>query len=192
MSNCLGHFLFLACTNIWVPGNEFSMSRSVYAFAARVRARADAVAVLHSTRKHVRSCSSYSTHLTRSQSLVPARGIAYANITHNVIPLTLRKCALFSKSEDHIFSISAPSFDKNNRHTTHTVTRGAIIFQAEKAAPVTLLLYHSLLICTRFGKFGRENVWKMHRFCCLSSSLLRHLIIYRDCTFLLHYSLVLV
>ena len=35
------------------------------------------------------------------------------------------------------FTTSAPSFDKNNFHITHTVSRSAIIFQAEKA-PLTL------------------------------------------------------
>ena len=33
-----------------------------------------------------------------------------------------------------IFATSAPSFDKNNYHITHTVSRSAIMFQAEKAA----------------------------------------------------------
>ena len=31
-SSCWRHFLFLACANIWVPGNEFSMPRFVYAY----------------------------------------------------------------------------------------------------------------------------------------------------------------
>ena len=51
-------FLFLTCTNIWVPGNGFSTSR--------VRARAEPVAVLHSKRERVRSYSLYSKHLTRT------------------------------------------------------------------------------------------------------------------------------
>ena len=37
------------------------------------------------------------------------------------------------------FATIAPLSDKNNRHTTHTVSRSAIIFQAENAAPVDLL-----------------------------------------------------
>ena len=48
------------------------------------------------------SYSLYSTHLTRSEFWVPARGIAYTNITHNVIPLSLgMRC--FPKSEDDLF-----------------------------------------------------------------------------------------
>ena len=35
------------------------------------------------------SYSLYPKYLTRSQSLVSARGIAYTNITRNVIPLSL-------------------------------------------------------------------------------------------------------
>ena len=35
------------------------------------------------------SYSLYSKHLTRSEFSVPARGIAYANVTHNVIPLSI-------------------------------------------------------------------------------------------------------
>ena len=78
----------------------------------------------------------YSTHLTCSEFWVPARGLAYTNITYNVIPLSLCKYTLFSKSEDHLFfATSALSFDKNNRHTTHTVSESAIIFQAEKTVP---------------------------------------------------------
>ena len=45
---------------------------------------------------------------------------------------------VFSKVKIIYFAISAPSFDKNNRHTTHTVSRSAIIFQTKKAAPVFL------------------------------------------------------
>ena len=53
-------------------------------------AHAEAVAVLHSKRKHVHSSYSlYLKHLTRSQSLVPARDIAYTNITRIIIPLSL-------------------------------------------------------------------------------------------------------
>ena len=95
-SCCWRHFLFLVCMNIWVPGNDFSMPRFVCAFTTRVRARAESVAVLHSKRKHVRSNNLYSTHLTHSAFWVPARGIAYTNITHNVIPLSLCKYTLFS------------------------------------------------------------------------------------------------
>ena len=49
------------------------------------------------------SYSLYSTHLTRSEFWVPARGIVYTNITHNVIPLSLCKYTLFSKREDNLF-----------------------------------------------------------------------------------------
>ena len=49
------------------------------------------------------SNSLYSTHLTRSEFLAPARGIAYTNITHYVISLSLCKYTLFSKSEDHLY-----------------------------------------------------------------------------------------
>ena len=77
------------CTKIWVPGNEFSMPRFVYAFAARVRARAESFAVWHTKRKHVRGNSLYSKHLTRSEFLVPARVIAYTNITHSVKSLLM-------------------------------------------------------------------------------------------------------
>ena len=93
---CWRQFLFLVCTNIWVPGNEFSMPRFVYAFAARVRARAERVAVLHSKRKHVHNYSLHSKHLTRTQFCTRT------NITHIVIPLNLCNYTLFSKSEDHL------------------------------------------------------------------------------------------
>ena len=83
-------------TGKWIFNATFCMG-------IRVRARTEPVSILHSKRKHVRSYSLYSTHLTRSEFLVPARGIAYTNITHNVIPLSLCKYTLFSKSEDHLF-----------------------------------------------------------------------------------------
>ena len=47
------HF-FVCSHKRWVPGNEFSIPRFVFAFAARLRARAETVAVLHSKREHVR------------------------------------------------------------------------------------------------------------------------------------------
>ena len=59
--------------------------------------RTGRVAVLHSKRKHTRSYSLYSKHLTRT--LFCTR----TNITHIVIPLSLCKHTLFSKSEDHLF-----------------------------------------------------------------------------------------
>ena len=43
------------------------------------------------------SSSLYSTHLTRSVFRVPARGIAYTNITHIVIPLSLCKYTSFPR-----------------------------------------------------------------------------------------------
>ena len=118
---------------MWVPGNEFSMPRFVNAFAARVRARADTVAVLHSKLKHVRSYSLYSKHLTRTQFCTRT------NVTHILIPYGLCKHLLFSKSERSFIFATGAKIDKNNRHTTQTVSRSAIIFQAEKAAPVTFL-----------------------------------------------------
>ena len=52
--------------------------------------------------------------------LVPARDIVYTNISHNVIPLSLCKYTLFSqKWRLFIFATRGPSFDKNNRRTTH-------------------------------------------------------------------------
>ena len=87
----------------------------------------------------------YSTLLTRSEFWVPARGIAYTNITHNVTPLSLCKYTLFSKSEDHLFATSALSFDKNNHYTPHTLSRSAIIFQAEKAATISYFNFKILL-----------------------------------------------
>ena len=72
-------FLFFACTHIWIPGNEFSMPRVVYVFGARVRTQADAVAVLHSKRKHVHSYSFYSKHLTRTQYKIH---FAILNLSH--------------------------------------------------------------------------------------------------------------
>ena len=56
-----------------------------------------AVSVLNSKRKHVRSYSLYSKHLTRTQFCTRT------NITHIVIPLNLCKYTLFSKSEDYLF-----------------------------------------------------------------------------------------
>ena len=37
----------------------------------------------------------------------------------------------FQKYRLFVQSISAPSFDRNNHHTTHTISRSVIIFQAE-------------------------------------------------------------
>ena len=108
------------------------MPRFVYAFAARVRARTEPVAVLHSKRKHVSSYSLYSKQHVRSFG--PSRGIAYTNITHIVVPLSLCKYTLFPKVKIIYFATSAPSFDKNNNHKSHTVSRSAIIFRAETAA----------------------------------------------------------
>ena len=96
---CWRHFLFLACTNIWMRIQNVTP----FCIRIRVRTRTEPIAVLHSKRKHVRSNSLYSKHLTRSQSLVPAKDIAYTNITHIVIPLSLCLRTLFSKSEDHLF-----------------------------------------------------------------------------------------
>ena len=42
---------------------------------------------------------------------------------------------VFPKVKIIYFATSAPSFDKNNCHITHTVSRNAIIFRTEKAAP---------------------------------------------------------
>ena len=78
--------IFVLCLyKHWVVGNEFSMPRFVYAFAARARARADTVAVLHSKRKHVCNYSLYSRHLTRTQFCTRT------NIMHIVILLSLCK-----------------------------------------------------------------------------------------------------
>ena len=84
------------------------------------------------------SYSLYSTHLTRSEFWVPARGIAYTNITHNVIPLSICKYTSFSKNEDDLFLQPVhlrSTRTKNNYHISHTISRSATIFQAEKAVP---------------------------------------------------------
>ena len=54
----------------------------------------------------------------------------------------LRK--VFQKWRSFAFATSAPSFDKNNYHITHTVSRSAIIFQTQKATPMTV--NHLLLV----------------------------------------------
>ena len=111
-------------------GNEFSMPRFVYAFAASIRVRAEAVAVLHSKRKHVRSYSLYSKHLIRTQFCTRT------NITHLITPLSLLFFKRFSKVRIIYF---CNQFDKNNRHTSHTASRSTITLQAEKAATQRLL-----------------------------------------------------
>ena len=58
---------------------------------------------------------------------------------------------VFQKWRSFTFATSAPSFDKNNRHTSHTVSRSAIIFQAENAAPV------DIAIILRNHKPGRNS-----------------------------------
>ena len=63
------------------------MNFQCHAFTARVRVRAEPVAV-----KHVRSYSLYSKHLTRTQFCTRT------NVTHIVIPLSLCKYTMFSKS----------------------------------------------------------------------------------------------
>ena len=45
----------------------------------------------------------------------------------------------FSKSEDHLFATTPSSFDKNNYLKLHTVSRSAIMFQADKGAPVNIM-----------------------------------------------------
>ena len=136
---CWRHFLFLACTNIWVPGNEFSMPRLVYAFA-----RADRVSVLHSKRKHVRSYSLYSKHLTRTQFCTRSK-----NITHIVIPLSLCKYTLFSKSEDHLFC--QPVHLRSTR--TIVTWRILYIFQAEKATAWAFKNLSSIVLLEWFSIF---------------------------------------
>ena len=134
-------FLFLACTNIWVPENEFSMPRFVFAFIARVRVRAEPVAILPSKRKHVSSYSLYSKYLTRSEFWVPASCIAYTNITHIAISLSLCKYTLSFKSEDHFF-VQPMHLRLTRTIITYRIRYlGAlyIIFLAEKAAPLCLL-----------------------------------------------------
>ena len=71
---CWGLSLFLACTNIWVPGNGFSMLRFVHAFAAPVPAQATQFIVLYSHHQHIRS--SVLAQATRAQFCT------YTNITH--------------------------------------------------------------------------------------------------------------
>ena len=50
----------------------------------------------------------------------------------------------FPKMKINYFVTSASSFDKNNYHITHTVSRSVIIFQAEKVASQPLLVKHAL------------------------------------------------
>ena len=74
------HFCTLLARTCWVPGNGISMPR----IRCQVRAQAEVsccivldtkgVAVLHSSRKHVRSNNLYTTHLTRNQSSGPNKG----------------------------------------------------------------------------------------------------------------------
>ena len=83
-------FLFLACTNNWVPEMNF-LCHVLYGHSPS------------SPRTGRRSCSFALDARTRSESSVPARASAYTNITHVVIPLSLCEYTLFSKSEDRLF-----------------------------------------------------------------------------------------
>ena len=109
------------------------MPRFVYAFPAPVTARAEAVAVSHSTRKHVRSYSLYSKHLTEFGPVSNKHVHKYYAYCNSVTSLLIY--VVFLKMEIIYFAISAPSFDKNNNHKSHTVSRSVIIFQAETTAP---------------------------------------------------------
>ena len=104
------------------------------------------------------SYSLYPTHLTRPEFWVPARHIAYTNITENVIPLRLCKYTLFSKSEDHLFL--QPLHFRSTRtiitHCIHTVSRNAIIFQADNAAPQWMRIRKTM-------KFLKNKTWKTER-----------------------------
>ena len=107
-------FLYLACTNMWVSGNESSMPRFVYAFVVRVRAREESVAVLHSTREHV-------------SQFGPSRGervhkyCAYCSSVKSLLTYIVFQLYL------------QPAHLRSTR--THTASRSAIMFLAEKAAP---------------------------------------------------------
>ena len=102
------------------------------------------------------SNSFYSTHLTRSGFSVPERGIVYTNSTHNVIPLS-QICVVFQKWRSFVFGTSAPSFDKNNYHITHTVSRSAIIFQAEKPHQKQIRIFERNItkFCSKNSRFLR-------------------------------------
>ena len=132
-------------TGKWIFNATFCMCIS------RSSSRADTfvVAVLHSKRKHVRSSYSlYSKRLTCSQSLVPARGIAYTNITHIVIPLSLCKFTLFSKSEDHLFLQPV-----HLRSTRTIITQRVRYFKQRKLHQRGLLLW-------------KENSWTFNEDFC--------------------------
>ena len=99
------------------------------AFCIRIRSS--------SPRTGRRSYSSALEAKTRSQSLVPARDIAYTNITHIVIPLSL--------CEDHLFLQPVSFVRQQPCNISHPVSRSVIIFHSEKAAPET-----KSLICCRY------------------------------------------
>ena len=100
----------------------------------RSTARAVGVAVRYSTRKHVRSNDLYTAHLTRSGPSKRHRVHKYYACCNSVVFVNIR---CFPKIKISYFATSASSFDKNNYHKLHTVSRSAIIFRAENAAMVS-------------------------------------------------------
>ena len=73
----------------------------------------------------------------------------------HVIPLS--PCIIYTlfsqKWKSFIFSTCAPLFDKNNYNISHTESRSAIIFQAEKAAPVMTINFFDALILFNITTF---------------------------------------
>ena len=73
-----------------------------------------------------------STHSLFGRGTGNAYTVLYVHKHHAyVTPLSLCKYTLFQNVKSFVCVISALSFDKNNYHITHTVSRSAIIFQAE-------------------------------------------------------------
>ena len=93
------------------------------------------IRIRHSSPRTDRVSDSSTLEAKTRSEFGPSRGervhkyYAYCNSVKSLL-ITVA----FLKGRWFIFATSASSFDKNNRHTTHTVSRNAIIFQAEKTS----------------------------------------------------------
>ena len=140
-------FLFLACTNTWVPGNEFFKATFCVRIHCSTRRKGRrqlycnrheytfGVAVLHSSLKHVRSHNLHTTHSTRSGPSKGHRVRKYYAYCKSVKFLLIY--VVFQNVKIIYCATSASSFEKNNYHKLHTLSRSAII---EKAAPMRILI----------------------------------------------------
>ena len=99
----------------------------------------------------------YSTLLTRSEFWVPARGIAYTNITNNVIPSNLCKYTLFSKSEDHIF-LQPVHLRPTRTIVTQRIRTAAPMLMFFKICVVDhIMLFGACAAEDHLGKYGGDS-----------------------------------